>query len=163
MKTIQALLSVMFIGFIAAASCEREEELSDIPEIHFKSLNGPYLEDIGGIVRYSADLTFTFADGDSDIGDFTSAGSTDTINLVLLPYQKIDGVYESVDSALYGHRFTVRHHKKLDRDGAAIKGEITVAFGYIIKPPFDTLRYEFYLYDRARHKSNVETTSDISF
>ena len=43
-----------------------------------------------------------------------------------------------------------------------LSGEIKIDFEYpTIK--YDTIMYDFYITDRALHKSNVESTSDISF
>jgi hypothetical protein len=63
----------------------------------------------------------------------------------------------------YGRKYTIKKDDMLDRNGQAVKGEISVEIQYILLPPFDTMKYEFYIMDRAGNKSNIESTSDIPF
>lgn len=161
MKTT-SIYTLLLVAVFMVQSCEPLENVSDVPEIHFLSFSEPYYFESGGVPSYAADLSFSFIDGDSDIGVIRSSG-TDTVNLVFIPFQKAGGLYDSVDAELYGQKFTIKNDERLDRDGRTVKGEITVQILYFLKPPFDTLRYDFYLLDRAGNKSNVETTSDIAF
>lgn len=162
MNIIRILLPALIIGIITAISCEPEEEISDIPEVSFKSLNGPFLVEQASITLYGAELVFEFKDGNSDFGvDFTT-NPADTINLFMIPFEKVNGIYDSIDSDLYGRKYTIKRDNKLDRDGA-VKGEINVLVTYVLRPPFDTMRYDFYIIDRAGNISNIESTSDIAF
>jgi hypothetical protein len=157
--------SAIFTALILITlSCEPLEKIDDIPEIGFKSLEGPYLvqtEDSTTLI--GAFLTFSFQDGNSDFGVDMAARPADSINLYLVPFQKVDGTYDSVDAELYGRQYTVKKDDKMGEPGQPVKGEIEVLVTYLLKPPFDTLRYEFYILDRAFNKSNVESTSDIAF
>jgi hypothetical protein len=164
MKTIQTIFSAMIILVIlVAVSCEPDEKIGIIPEISFKSLNGPFLIETGTITSYGAELIFKFRDGDSDFGVDMSSHPEDTINLFMIPFQKINGVYDSIDTELYGRRYTIKRDEKLDKAGGAVKGEIKVLVTYVLRPPFDTMRFDFYILDRAGNQSNVESSSDISF
>lgn len=162
MKTIQKLIPLVLITLITFVSCEREENISDIPQIGFKSLDGPFLIQQGTITSYGAELVFEFRDGDSDFGVDMTERPQDSINLYMLAFQKINGIYDSIDFNLYGRKYTIKKDDKLDREGS-VKGEIKVLVTYVIKPPFDTIRYDFYILDRAGNKSNIESTSDISY
>jgi hypothetical protein len=162
MKLIQALFALMIIGIVTAISCEPVEEISDIPQISFKNLTGPYLVEQGTITLHGAELVFGFRDGDSDFGADLGAYPPDTINLFLIPFQKLNGAYDSIDANLYGRKYSIKRDPKLERDGA-VKGEIKVLVTYVLRPPFDTIRYDFYIIDRAGNMSNKESTSDISF
>ena len=153
---------MVITGAIIAGSCEPVEEISDIPEIRFKSLTGPFQIDTGSIPYYGATLKFSFTDGNSDFGTNETSDRADT-NMYMVPFRKLNGTYDSIDATIYGRKYIVKNHDKLDRDGEPIKGEISVDIPYFLLPPFDTLRYEFYIIDRAGNKSNVETTSDIAF
>jgi hypothetical protein len=42
-----------------------------------------------------------------------------------------------------------------------LRGTIQVTFLYLFATPADTIQYDFYIKDRALHKSNVTTTSEI--
>lgn len=163
MKTIRVLLPVIFTGLFLGVACEPEEKISDIPEVNFKSLNGPFLVQQGDITLRGAELVFGFKDGNSDFGVDVTQSPPDTINLYLIPFEKVNGVYDSIDADLYGRKYTIRKDPKLERSDGAVKGEIKVLITYVLKPPFDTMRYEFYILDRAGNMSNIESTSDFSY
>jgi len=166
MKTFRALMpSLILVASLIAAisSCEPEEKISDIPQISFKSMNGPFLVQQSTITSYGAELVFAFRDGNSDFGVDLSSHPQDTINFFMIPFQKVDGVYDSIDVELYGRKYTIKRDDKLERTDGTVKGEIKVLVTYVIKPPFDTIRYDFYIIDRAGNMSNVESTSDFSF
>lgn len=42
-----------------------------------------------------------------------------------------------------------------------LRGTISVSFIYLFYPAGDTIRYDFYIRDRAYNDSNVESTSEI--
>ena len=165
MKALLNIYTAIFAAFVLIPlSCEPLEEIGDTPEIGFKSLDGPYLvqtEDSTTLI--GAFLTFSFQDGNSDFGVDLGSKPADSINLYLIPFQKVDGIYDSVDFELYGRKYTVKKDDKMGEPGQPVKGEIEVLVTYLLKPPFDTLRYDFYILDRAFNKSNVESTSDIAY
>jgi hypothetical protein len=163
MKT--SLIGSLVIGIMAVfiGSCEPVKNISDIPAIHFKSLKGPYQIQNGTIVYYGATLVFLFADGNSDFGVDMNSHPSDTINFFMIPFQKVNGSYDSVDAEIYGRKYTIKKADKLDRDGEPIEGEISVDIQYLLLPPFDTMKYDFYIVDREGNKSNVESTEDIGF
>lgn len=164
METPRNLFLAMLLLTVMAISCEPLDNLSDTPEIHFKSFSMFEMDSLGFTIK-TGELVFTFQDGDADFGIKTGGQGTDTLNLFLKPYAKTDGVYDSVDVETYGRRYAVLNDEKLTRVGQnkTIKGEIKVQIYYFIAPPFDTMRYDFYIKDRAGHLSNIESTSDIGF
>ncbi len=99
MKTTLVLVYLVVLSSILF-SCEKLDRASDVPEIHFKSLVGPFQVDTAQIPYYAADLTFSFIDGNADIG--ADRDSTTNNNLILLPFEKINGVYDSVNADIYG-------------------------------------------------------------
>jgi hypothetical protein len=42
-----------------------------------------------------------------------------------------------------------------------LRGTISVTFLYLFYSPTDTIRYDFYIMDRAMNESNVASTSEI--
>lgn len=162
MKIITGSIAVILLISMAITSCESLENASNVPSIKFKEYTSFITSDTLGNLINAGELVFSFIDGDADLGEYSAA---DRNNIVLLPFEKIDGEYFSVDSALYGQSFTFTKDEKLDREGQykTIQGEIKVELSFYIKPPFDTMRYDFYILDRADHKSNVESTTDITF
>ncbi len=175
MKKMIAMLSIIF-GIIY--SCVKTEPVSPIPHITFESfqlydsidsLENPYK--VG-------ELKFKFIDGDADLGIKTLFDSTKTssynYNIFLFPYMKLNGKYikieiDTTDTAVTPPPFyRLVDDSKLDRVGQdkIIKGIIKIDIPYHIIPPYpgsDTIRYEFYIIDRAMNKSNIDTTTDIAF
>jgi hypothetical protein len=143
--------------------CEPFEKVSEIPSITFKDFELYEIDTLSNIIKVGK-LTFSFIDGDADLGvDPESVSSNDSINFYLIPFEKSDGQYIQTPDDTLGYQ--IRYNEKLDRVGQnkTIKGEISLLIYYFITPPYDTLRYDFYIYDRARNQSNIESTSDIGF
>jgi hypothetical protein len=164
MKALLGILSVMLITMLVSTSCEKLENASEIPAVTFKSfdLYQTYDEKLEQYIL-QGELVFDFIDGDANIGIKDTA--SDEQNLFLVPFQKLNNEYDSIDATLYGLNYTILDNEGLHRDGkyTTIRGEIKVKIPYSLVPPFDTLRYDFYLVDRDGNKSNVESTRDIAF
>lgn len=171
-KMINMIRYILFFLLIlgVVTGCEPPEKVSIIPEITFKSFTlNDYVDTLGNLVKVG-ELKFDFIDGDADIGSYFSDEDTseevlkNKYNLFLIPYEKLaGGYYDSIESEPL--KYIIKYNDKLSRVGQnkTIKGEIKLDIQYYIIPPYDTIRYEFYIFDRARHKSNVEFTSDIGF
>jgi hypothetical protein len=172
MKALHIIIPIVVVSALLYTSCEPFDTVSDVPELNFKSLTPYYRLDTnyipGGFELDStkaAELIFSFIDGDADFGVDKVINPYDTINFYLIPFRKIGGLYDSLDAIVYGAKYTVRNVEALNRIGQnkTIKGEIKLQIYYHLIPPYDTLRYDFYIVDRAGHKSNVESTTDIGF
>jgi hypothetical protein len=167
---IRKILLLFLITAALILACEMPETVSPLPEITYKSfLLENYRDSLGNQGKLGT-LKFDFIDGDADIGsiiydyDTTEESLEKKYNVFLIPFEKLpDGVYDSVETQPL--KYIIRYNDKLNRVGQnkTVKGEIEISIQYSIIPPQDTLRYEFYIVDRARHKSNMETTSDIGF
>ncbi len=164
MKTLRFILPAFLFPVILIVSCEPFEKISDVPEIHFKSYTR-YLLDTLDVTIESGELVFSFRDGNADFGLDTVSYPEDTVNFYLIPFQKVDQTYDSIDMDVYGRKYAIYSNERLDRTGQnkTIQGEIKVQVYYFLPPPYDTIRYDFYIMDRAGNKSNVESTSDIGF
>jgi len=161
---MRCLLPAAISAAMVLASCEAIEKANDVPEITFKSFTLSEMDTLGFRIK-TGELTFSFVDGNADFGIIPGSNSEDTLNLFLVPFKKADGIYDSIDMDTYGRRYTVLNDESMVRTGQnkTIKGEIKLQIFYFITPPFDTIRYDFYILDRAGNKSNVATTSDIVF
>jgi hypothetical protein len=167
MKTQHSIIPAVIILALCFTSCEPYDQFSNVPEIHFKSFSQYfyYSTKLERTIE-AGDLIFSFQDGNADFGLDTINNKIDTVNLLLIPYQKTDGVYHLLDVDLYGRKFKIYKNDQLnrtDQKNKSIRGEIKVQIEYPLPPPFDTIRYDFYIVDRADNKSNVESTSDIGF
>jgi hypothetical protein len=106
-------------------------------------------------------MTFRFKDGDADIG--VNGNNADSPNnLILVPFQKLNGVYDSIDPEKYQREYKIKRNELLNT-GKAVQGEITVSINYLLPLPFDTIRYNFYVIDEAGNQSNTDSTADIAF
>jgi len=164
MKTICKLIPTGLALALIITTCEPFEKVSEVPEIHFKSYES-YLLDTIGITVDAGELVFSFQDGNADFGLDTVYNPLDTINFFMVPYGKTDGIYDSIDADLYGRKYAIYRNDRLDRTGQnkTVRGEIKLQIFYFIPPPYDTIRYDFYIIDRAGNQSNVESTTDIAF
>jgi len=175
------------ILFILAVSCDEIETLSPIPEIEYKSFKYDYFSGINQPVLTRV-LEFKFEDGDADLGVYDEVHKNpnfpDSVRygIFIHFYEKVDGEYlerffteetpvdtDSVGIISYRTDTLVFHQQfpydtKLDRIGQnkTVKGTVRVALLMPAEMPYDTMRFEFYIRDRALHKSNVEYTEDFT-
>lgn len=163
MKALKPFLSAV-TAILLFTACEPLEKVSEIPEIQFKSFTMFEIDTLGFRIK-AGELVFDFIDGNADIGIIQGRSGEDTLNLFLFPYMKLDGQYDSIDAETYGRSYAILNDEHLVRVGQnkTIKGEIKLQIYYFIDPPYDTIRYDFYILDRAGNKSNIESTSDIGF
>jgi len=114
------------------------------------------------------ELDFDFIDGDADFGIYqnevdTVAWNEDNYNVFLIPFQKIDTTYIHIElnQSKPPPYYTIWHNEKLDRVGQnkTVKGTITIKIFPL--PDYDTIRYDFYITDRAGHHSNTESSTDV--
>jgi hypothetical protein len=163
MKSLSLIIQIFFVSVVLQC-CEPFEQIGSIPEIHFKNYT-PYLADTLDFTIEAGELVFSFQDGNADFGGDTITFPNVKSNLILLPYSKIDGVYDSISAEIYGREYFISKHEQLNRTGQnkTVKGEIKVQIYYFLTPPYDTIRYDFYIVDRNGNKSNIESTTDIAF
>ena len=146
-------------------SCIPEEKYSVIPHIEFVSLE-KISNSFGNDDK--AMLTFYFEDGDGDVG-LNSEGSdllppfdTSSIyyyNFFIDYYEKQNGTFVKVDLPAEQH---ARIPRLSNRTPESIHGNIEIElFINNITSVYDTIRFEFYIVDRALHHSNIITTPEI--
>ncbi len=166
-STLAGITFCLLITSLIYSSCEVEEDVSDIPEIRFMDYTPGYVDTMGFVIPAGV-LEFSFTDGDANVGIDPGESGADTANLYMIPYRKnADGTYDSIDFYTYGRWYRVLRDSegRMDRVGQnkTIKGTISVSVYYFAPPPYDTIRYNFFITDRAGNKSNIESTSDIGF
>jgi len=162
-----SIFFILFSGWILFFSCRKIESISEIPSIEFENFTLRDTIDILGNKGKIGELVFTFEDGDGDIGlPQPDSIPTDTTNynLFFTLYEKLDGEFAEVDEDDLETPLNYRiPFIEMEGQNKTLKGEIQVNFFYfklfLIK--YDTIKYEFYLVDRALHKSNVEETDTI--
>jgi len=150
-------------------SCSDIKEYSDIPEIGFKNLVIDYRLDNLDNLKKTAILTFSFVDGDGDIGDWSGSNEKYSKIHYLWLYKKIPDAAKPDYFILDTFKFSIETSSQIpwdrvmDKSGAhnkVLKGTIEIQ----IDPPLigieelDSMLIDFHIYDRARNKSNVERT-----
>ncbi len=165
MKKIKILLAV---SVLIVAGCKKPEQFSNIPAITFKSVT---TQKDGSGFDLNARLVVSFTDGDGDIGYLPSGNGS--------PYDDYPGPYYynfvvQMDSLHAGNWVTditdtlSGRIPYLTPEGSnkALKGDIAmdiplpVSFFHIVRQY--QLRYHIFIYDRALHKSNTVTSSELT-
>jgi hypothetical protein len=155
----------MGLTILSFLGCERIEKVSPIPDIKYKDFDVQLGKDSLGNELYVIQVVFSFIDGDGDIGLFlTGDPNQDSTNLFFITYQKTpEAEYLPTDDEQDTLVYVIAYDDAMERVGQnkTLKGEIFIDHIYYFLPDYDTIRYEFYMYDRARNQSNIETTEDI--
>lgn len=165
----------ILIGCIALLliSCRKIEVYPDEPMISFREV----------VVRDSFDvlenpikyvkLTFDLIDGDGDIGltdsDTTGPFHRDSqyyYNLFITEYEKVGEEFIEVSDVDFPRNFRIPDLTPQGQN-KTLKATIDIEMEYRYsetKPlPFSEFKYFFYVYDRALHPSNTDTSSLIVF
>ena len=160
------ILFIVIISIFTIPSCKKLPTYPATPAITFKSLtkipNGTSSDDKGI-------LTISFTDGDGDLGlnegdtlPPFNRGSQYYYNYIVRYYEKEKGTFvDKTDSLQMTFnsrvpRIVSKTHNK------SLKGDIALEL-YInnYTSPYDTIKFDVYIIDRALHKSNTITTPDI--
>ena len=160
---------MIFPLMLVFSGCPNIETIPEIPEISFESFSISLQTDKLENIILAGDLKFHFQDGDGDIGIGTGSDTLPVVqdstlyNLFFTLYNKVDGEYEEIpNDTLPAPLFYRIPFMETEGNNRTLKGEIDVVFEYLFIE-YDTIRYTFFLTDRAGHNSNVDTTTDISF
>ncbi|MCD6565923.1 MAG: hypothetical protein J7K53_08255 [Bacteroidales bacterium] len=165
MKALARILILIITVLLSGLSCKKIESLPEIPSISFKNFTLIDTIDALGNEGKIGELTFDFEDGDGDIGltqpDSLSADSTN-FNLFFTLFSKTNGEFIEVSENDLETPLNYRiPYIEKEGQNKALKGEIQVDFIYLLFE-YDTIRYSFFILDRALHKSNVEITPEIA-
>jgi hypothetical protein len=162
MRTLK-LLAIVLLEVSVLGSCKKIEKMPPVPRIEFTSFAVFDTIDILGNNCKGGRLKFYFEDGDGDLGlAQPSDEESDTTNLFFSLFRKTGGemVPAPDNDPLKPSSYRIPY---LSREGQnkILRGTISVTFLYLFYSPSDTIRYDFYLKDRALNESNTESTSDI--
>ncbi|MCX6304525.1 MAG: hypothetical protein NT040_06120 [Bacteroidetes bacterium] len=155
--------AALAIGGLLFSSCMKKEVYPEIPEIAFQSF---YLEFDTGLYATRGFLTISFKDGNGDIGLRTNqkeppfdTGSVYYYNYIIDYYEMQNGTFVKVP---LDPSFNARIPYLTPNDpNKAIKGIIVDTLPLNPLPLHDTVKFKFFIYDRALNKSNVDSTPPI--
>ena len=162
MKEIRYLFLFIITLFILD-SCRKIEQLPPVPHIEFTSFTVFDTLDILGNNSKGGKLKFYFEDGDGDLGLAAPTGTqTDSTNLFFTLYRKTGGVMVPApdNDPLKPSAYRIPYMVRLGQN-KILKGTISVTFLYLFYSPTDTIRYDFYIKDRALNESNTVSTNEI--
>jgi hypothetical protein len=178
----KGLLFLLFVLFLS--TCKKKEIYPSIPYLEFKeALFFPANDGTDSIMK----LVFTFKDGDGDIGldqtdtfppfqadwnKYKKATNPFYYNLHVNYFELVDNQFQHVVKILdpdatppvYDTLRNLYRIENITPEGRhkAIRGDIEVS---IFPSPYpdakDTVRYKFFIYDRALNKSNEVETPNI--
>ena len=148
---------------LVLSSCRKTETYPEIPEIEYKSFFFRDTIDELGNEGLVGRLIFSFVDGDGDIGlkqppDTIDPGDPEYSNLFFTMFDLQNGILveigdDELELTLY-YRIPYLEPQRMDN---SLTGEVEVEFTYLFFD-YDTIKYEFYITDRAGHESNIEST-----
>ena len=163
MKTI-SLLALLTIFAAALVSCGKIQTLPDVPKIEYTNFTVFDTIDILGNSAKGGRLKFYFQDGDGDLGlpAPTPEGEGDSINLFLTLYRMKNGVMGLApdNDPLKPSGYRIPYMETVGQN-KILKGTISVTFFYLFYSENDTIRYDFFVKDRADNVSNTISTSAI--
>lgn len=155
----------LMLILMVLSSCTKIEKLPPIPSIRFTSFQVFDTTDILGNKYKGGRLKFYFEDGDGDLGLNAPVFGmlTDSTNLFFTLYRRKGGVLALApdNDPLKPSDYRIPY---MERQGQnkILKGTISVTFMYLFGTPQDTIKYEFYIKDRALNSSNTTSTCEIS-
>ena len=161
-KTI-TIFGILAIGFI---SCGDLISYSETPAIKYLDhiAKDSIDEDLGNRIKY-VELKFSIVDGDGDFGltDADTLEPFDSLyynNFYSTLYGYSKGDFDSV--AIANPNYRIKYVEIEDQK--AYKADIYIEFEYFDGfMEYDTIKYDFYVVDKALNHSNTATTPDIVF
>jgi len=157
-----------FAGFVIILSvlvyaCTRVDKLPPTPSIKFTSFQTFDTTDIIGNQERGGRLKFYFEDGDGDVGLNAPANpGDDSTNLFFTMFRITNGIPDSAkaDDPLKPSDYRIPFLTQVGQN-VVLKGTISVTFLYLSYSVADTIKYDFYMKDRAGHVSNTVSTCEI--
>jgi hypothetical protein len=164
MRSVTCRASIVLI-LLFISSCGKIEKLPPEPSIKFNSFEIFDSTDILGNKVKGGRLNFHFEDADGDLGlpSPEIAAGIDSTNLFFLLYKKTGGVFIPVpdNDPLKPSSYRIPY---MDRQGQnkILRGNIDITFLYMFYSPTDTIKYWFWVKDRAEHFSDTASTCEIA-
>ena len=160
---ITKYLVIILTALLALGSCRKIEQLPATPNIEFTNFTIFDTIDILGNKAKAGRLKFYFEDGDGDLGLRDPSGQqTASTNMFFSLFRKTGGkmVPAPANDPLTPSSYRIPYMERLGQN-KILKGTISVIFMYLFYSPADTIRYDFYIIDRAQNESNIVSTAEI--
>jgi len=154
--------AVAIFSLITLYSCEDIQKIPARPRVDYTSFTVFDTTDLLDNKVKGGRLKFFFEDGDGDLGLAAPVEdqTNDSINLFLKLYRMENGIMTPApdDDPLKpsGFRIPYMIRTGLNR---VLRGNISVDFMYLFTTKEDSIKYVFYIKDRAENISNIDSTS----
>ena len=165
MKNLLPVAITIVFSLPFFSGCEKIRQLPPEPVVEFRQFTMYDTVDLLGNPAKAGILEFYFEDGDGDLGlKQPVEGQVDTTNLFFALYSKEEGVFVEVDDSDPNSPSDYRI-PFMEREGQnkILQGTIEITFLYFFFNTDDTIRYDFYVKDRAGNESNTDSTCEIPF
>lgn len=163
MKQLIKHIVLTIIIIFSVCSCFKIETYPPEPQIEFISFIMTDSVDSFENQGLIGELRFSFIDGDGDLG-FIQPGDTITESIsktiFISAFTKISGEFVE-DTGRIPLNYRIPYFESIGNN-KTLKGEIIVK-DINHYPPYkgDTIKYKFYIEDRAGNKSNIEETQEL--
>jgi len=165
--------SVVFILFLLLFSCRPIVNYPEEPQINFTRVEIHDSTDVLDNPIKKVELTFHLIDGNGDFGldsTFLSGpfhpDSAFHYNLFIQEYHPEEDSLQKITSPGGLKRYRIPNLTPEGQNKTLI-ANVTITIEYPFSQmnplPYDTLQYQFYVYDRAFNRSNIDTSSLIIF
>ena len=154
MRLFKPAIFFIFLS-VLIFSCVEIVDYPNIPQVKFKEY---ILED--------SLFVFQVIDGDGDIGltqyDTVGPYHQDSVynkNFFMKVLERKDSIYTEFEfENPLEYRIPYPFENKPQGQNKTFKADIEVDLSVIVEFPRDSFKFEFFIYDRALHQSNIETT-----
>jgi len=124
------------------------------------------IQQILSVTTARRQIEFLFEDGDGNLGLRTpEAGETDTTNLFFTLFRKTRGIMVQIPEGdpLKPSNYRIPYMERTGQN-KILRGTVSITFLYLFysTEDTDTVRYDFYIKDRADNSSNIVSTSEIA-
>lgn len=161
---IRIYILIVLLG-LGLYSCYEIQTYPPTPSIEFIEFYTTDSSDILGNTIYYGELRFSFVDGDGDLGyqETTDTSLTEEQKTIFITeYKMEDGEFREIEQAI---PLTYRmEYFETSGNNKTLKGEIRIQdLNHYASSLNDSIKYNFYIKDRAGNISNTAETDTIIF
>jgi hypothetical protein len=158
MKSKILTILIIFVSVIFLYYCQKPQTYPEIPNISFDKIIFKDTLDALQNRGKKAILLFNLVDGDGDIGRNQEDTTKD---LFIKLFSKKNGSFSEVKLKI-PHNYTMPYLTPVGQN-KTLKALVKIDMFYtpLSQFPYDTIRYEFSIFDRALNQSNVVVSPEI--